>query len=120
MPVTSIPGRLPRLAIAGSPADAEEARRRGTDGFRFFQFALAHHYVFGKHTPGRTNIWNRYLAVRDQLGHKPGVFRGTGESTANRSRGASSEFADIVVALARDGSLFLSPPQFSQCELQQR
>ena len=35
---------------------------------RFFQFALAHHYVFGKHTPGRTNIWNRYLAVRDQLG----------------------------------------------------
>ena len=49
-------------------ADAEEARRRGTDGFRFFQFALAHHYVFGKHTPGRTNIWNRYLAVRDQLG----------------------------------------------------
>jgi alkanesulfonate monooxygenase SsuD/methylene tetrahydromethanopterin reductase-like flavin-dependent oxidoreductase (luciferase family) len=49
-------------------ADAEEARRRGTDGFRFFQFALAHHYVFGKHTPGRTNIWNRYLAARDQLG----------------------------------------------------
>jgi alkanesulfonate monooxygenase SsuD/methylene tetrahydromethanopterin reductase-like flavin-dependent oxidoreductase (luciferase family) len=49
-------------------ADAEEARRRGTDGFRFFQFALAHHYVFGKHTPGRTNIWNRYLAVREQLG----------------------------------------------------
>jgi alkanesulfonate monooxygenase SsuD/methylene tetrahydromethanopterin reductase-like flavin-dependent oxidoreductase (luciferase family) len=49
-------------------ADAEEARRRGTDGFRFFQFALAHHYVFGKHTPGRTNIWNRYLKVREQLG----------------------------------------------------
>jgi len=49
-------------------ADAEEARRRGNDGFRFFQFALAHHYVFGKHTPGRTNIWSRYLAVREQLG----------------------------------------------------
>jgi alkanesulfonate monooxygenase SsuD/methylene tetrahydromethanopterin reductase-like flavin-dependent oxidoreductase (luciferase family) len=49
-------------------ADAAEAARRGTDGFRFFQFALAHHYVFGKHTPGRTNIWNRYVAVRDQLG----------------------------------------------------
>ena len=48
--------------------DAAEAARRGNDGFRFFQFALAHHYVFGKHTPGRTNIWNRYLAVRDQIG----------------------------------------------------
>jgi alkanesulfonate monooxygenase SsuD/methylene tetrahydromethanopterin reductase-like flavin-dependent oxidoreductase (luciferase family) len=48
--------------------DAAEARRRGADGFRFFQFALAHHYVFGKHTPGRTNIWNAFLAVREQLG----------------------------------------------------
>ena len=48
--------------------DADEARRRGTDGFRFFQFALGHHYAFGRHTPGRTNIWNKYVAVRDQLG----------------------------------------------------
>jgi hypothetical protein len=48
--------------------DAEEARRRGTDGFRFFQFALAHHYVFGTHTPGRTNIWDRFLAVREGMG----------------------------------------------------
>ena len=48
--------------------DAAEAQRRGADGFRFFQFALAHHYVFGKHTPGRTNIWNAFLAVREQLG----------------------------------------------------
>src|SRR5215207_1324462 len=48
--------------------DHDEAVRRGLDGFRFFQFALAHHYVFGKHTPGRTNIWKRYLAVREQLG----------------------------------------------------
>jgi hypothetical protein len=47
--------------------DAEEARRRGTDGFRFFQFALGHHYVFGKHRPGRTDIWDKYLAVRAEL-----------------------------------------------------
>ena len=50
------------------PRDAGEARRRGTDGFRFFQFALGHHYIFGTHTPGRTNIWNKYVAVRDALG----------------------------------------------------
>jgi alkanesulfonate monooxygenase SsuD/methylene tetrahydromethanopterin reductase-like flavin-dependent oxidoreductase (luciferase family) len=48
--------------------DAAEAQRRGADGFRFFQFALAHHYVFGKHTPGRTNIWNAFLKIREQLG----------------------------------------------------
>ena len=48
--------------------DRAEAQRRWADGFRFFQFALAHHYVFGKHTPGRTNIWNAFLKVREQLG----------------------------------------------------
>ena len=48
--------------------DAAEAQRRGADGFRFFQYALAHHYVFGKHTPGRTDIWKAFQAVREQLG----------------------------------------------------
>jgi alkanesulfonate monooxygenase SsuD/methylene tetrahydromethanopterin reductase-like flavin-dependent oxidoreductase (luciferase family) len=48
--------------------DGAEAQRRGADGFRFFQYALAHHYVFGKHTPGRTNIWKAFEAVREQLG----------------------------------------------------
>jgi alkanesulfonate monooxygenase SsuD/methylene tetrahydromethanopterin reductase-like flavin-dependent oxidoreductase (luciferase family) len=48
--------------------DAEEATRRGLDGFRFFQFALGHHYAFGEHTPGRTDIWKKYVAVRDRVG----------------------------------------------------
>jgi alkanesulfonate monooxygenase SsuD/methylene tetrahydromethanopterin reductase-like flavin-dependent oxidoreductase (luciferase family) len=46
----------------------DEAVRRGIDGFRFFQFALAHYYRFGEHTPGRTDIWERYVAVRDSVG----------------------------------------------------
>jgi alkanesulfonate monooxygenase SsuD/methylene tetrahydromethanopterin reductase-like flavin-dependent oxidoreductase (luciferase family) len=40
--------------------DAAEARRRGLDGFRFFGYALGHHYGFGIHTPGRTNIWDAF------------------------------------------------------------
>src|SRR5919197_782965 len=48
--------------------NGDEARRRGADGFRFFQFALGHHYSFGKHTPGRTDIWKKFFAVREQLG----------------------------------------------------
>jgi hypothetical protein len=47
--------------------DGQEARRRGIDGFRFFQFALGHHYVFGKHTPGRTDIWDKFERVRAEL-----------------------------------------------------
>jgi alkanesulfonate monooxygenase SsuD/methylene tetrahydromethanopterin reductase-like flavin-dependent oxidoreductase (luciferase family) len=56
--------------------DAEEAFRRGNDGFRFFQFALGHHYSFGMHKPGRTNIWEMYEQVRDELGTE---FLGGGE-----------------------------------------
>jgi alkanesulfonate monooxygenase SsuD/methylene tetrahydromethanopterin reductase-like flavin-dependent oxidoreductase (luciferase family) len=60
----------PNIAMVGGFSchrDADEARRRGVDGFRFFQFALGHHYVFGRHTPGRTDIWKKFLAVRDAL-----------------------------------------------------
>jgi alkanesulfonate monooxygenase SsuD/methylene tetrahydromethanopterin reductase-like flavin-dependent oxidoreductase (luciferase family) len=56
--------------------DEDEAIRRGNDGFRFFQFALGHHYSFGMHKPGRTNIWEMYEQVRDQLGTE---FLGGGE-----------------------------------------
>ena len=61
----------PNIAMVTSfschPNEAE-ARKRGTEGFRFFQFALGHHYSFGKHKPGRTNIWERFESVRDELG----------------------------------------------------
>jgi alkanesulfonate monooxygenase SsuD/methylene tetrahydromethanopterin reductase-like flavin-dependent oxidoreductase (luciferase family) len=57
--------------------DEEEAKRRGMDGFRFFQFALGHHYSFGEHHPGRTDIWKKYVAVRDKLGTE-GMGGGTG------------------------------------------
>jgi hypothetical protein len=41
-------------------ADAEEAKRRGEDGFKFFGYALGHHYIFGEHKPGHTDIWAAY------------------------------------------------------------
>ncbi len=47
--------------------DEEEARRRGEDGFRFFGYGLGHHYIFGSHKPGRTDIWQRFEAARDML-----------------------------------------------------
>ena len=61
----------PNIAMVTSfsvHADHDEAVRRGLDGFRFFQFALGHHYAFGEHRPGRTNIWDQYVAVRDSVG----------------------------------------------------
>lgn len=55
--------------------DADEAYARGADGFRFFGYALGHFYVYGHHQPGRTDIWQRYDAARDQL---PDVGAGKG------------------------------------------
>src|SRR5215475_5733005 len=49
----------------GVHRDADIARARFTEGFRFFQFALAWHYGFGEHYPGRTDIWQKFqLAQR--------------------------------------------------------
>jgi alkanesulfonate monooxygenase SsuD/methylene tetrahydromethanopterin reductase-like flavin-dependent oxidoreductase (luciferase family) len=47
--------------------DAAEARRRGEDGLRFFRYGLAHHYVFGEHKPGRTDIWANFQKARATL-----------------------------------------------------
>jgi alkanesulfonate monooxygenase SsuD/methylene tetrahydromethanopterin reductase-like flavin-dependent oxidoreductase (luciferase family) len=77
--------------------DAEEARARGLDGFRFFQFALGHHYVFGRHRPGRTDIWKQYLAVRDRL-PEMGMSANTGGiGTPAQLREHLRQFADAGV-----------------------
>ncbi len=82
-------------AFRATPTRKGSASRHRDFEFRFFfQFALAHHYVFGKHTPGRTNIWNRYLAVRDQLGTE---VLGGGTGIASAPRGT----ARIRCALSR-------------------
>ena len=53
--------------------DAEEARRRGLEGFQFFGYALGHHYIYGLHTPGRTDIWQRFEEARDNLPARGGI-----------------------------------------------
>jgi len=55
----------------------DEARRRGEDGFRFFGYGLGHHYIFGVHKPGRTDIWRNFEAARDALPNA-GANRGIG------------------------------------------
>jgi alkanesulfonate monooxygenase SsuD/methylene tetrahydromethanopterin reductase-like flavin-dependent oxidoreductase (luciferase family) len=57
--------------------DRAEAARRGEDGFRFFGYALAHHYIFGEHKPGRTDIWANFEKSRPAL-PPAGANRGIG------------------------------------------
>jgi len=48
-------------------SDEAESRRRGEDGLRFFRYGLAHHYIFGEHKPGRTDIWANFEKARHAL-----------------------------------------------------
>jgi alkanesulfonate monooxygenase SsuD/methylene tetrahydromethanopterin reductase-like flavin-dependent oxidoreductase (luciferase family) len=75
-------------------ADADEARRRGLDGFRFFGYALAHFYIFGTHKPGRTNIWQSFERVRDAM---PEMGATAGIGTPDFLRQHIQKFADVGV-----------------------
>ena len=60
----------PNIAIVTGMSchpDEEEAIRRGLDGFRFFGYSLGYYALFGEHRPGRTDLWQRFLQVKDQL-----------------------------------------------------
>jgi alkanesulfonate monooxygenase SsuD/methylene tetrahydromethanopterin reductase-like flavin-dependent oxidoreductase (luciferase family) len=83
--------------------DAEEAKRRGEDGFKFFGYALAHHYIFGEHTPGRTDIWAAYEKVRTSL-PEAGPARGIGTPKQLRAHLKSFEDAGVdQVAFIQQG-----------------
>jgi Luciferase-like monooxygenase len=83
--------------------DAEEAKRRGEDGFKFFGYALAHHYIFGEHTPGRTDIWAAYEKVRASL-PEAGAARGIGTPEQLRAHLKSFEDAGVdQVAFIQQG-----------------
>lgn len=60
----------PNIAIVTGMSchqDEEEAIRRGLDGFRFFGYSLGYYALFGEHMPGRTDLWQRFLQVKDRL-----------------------------------------------------
>jgi alkanesulfonate monooxygenase SsuD/methylene tetrahydromethanopterin reductase-like flavin-dependent oxidoreductase (luciferase family) len=48
--------------------DEETAIERGLDGGHFFGYSLGHYYVYGDHTPGKTNVWEQFEKNRSQFG----------------------------------------------------
>ena len=83
--------------------DRGEAMRRGEDGFRFFGYALAHHYIFGEHKPGRTDIWANFEKARHAL-PPAGANRGIGTPEDLRAHLAAFEAAGVdQVAFIQQG-----------------
>jgi alkanesulfonate monooxygenase SsuD/methylene tetrahydromethanopterin reductase-like flavin-dependent oxidoreductase (luciferase family) len=54
-------------------ANESEAISRGLEGANFFGYSLAHFYVFGKHVPGKTDVWQEFRERRKQMGYSPEV-----------------------------------------------
>ncbi len=58
--------------------DEDEALARGLEGANFFGYSLAHYYLFGRHQPGRTDVWAEYQAQRAQQGYDPDTVAAAG------------------------------------------
>jgi alkanesulfonate monooxygenase SsuD/methylene tetrahydromethanopterin reductase-like flavin-dependent oxidoreductase (luciferase family) len=74
--------------------EEQEAIRRGLEGFNFFGFGLAHHYIFGTHKPGRTDVWDSF----QKMGHlMPNPPEGRGIGTPDQLREHLQKFANVGV-----------------------
>jgi alkanesulfonate monooxygenase SsuD/methylene tetrahydromethanopterin reductase-like flavin-dependent oxidoreductase (luciferase family) len=77
--------------------DEQEAMDRGLDGFRFFQFALAHFYRNGVHKPGRTDIWKKFEAASEEIRGQGRLGGGGGIGTPDQLRTHLREFTEVGV-----------------------
>ena len=55
--------------------DEQEAVKRGAEGVNFIGYSLGHYYVFGKHKPAETDVWQEYLDLRAEKGYDPEAIK---------------------------------------------
>lgn len=89
----------PNIAVltgVGVHRDEDEAMKRWIDPFRWNGFGLAHHYVFGRHRPRRTDIAADFRLARD-TGNLKTMPDTTANDTPDQVRAAVGSFVDISV-----------------------
>jgi len=88
--------------------DQERARKMGEDGLQFFSYALAHHYIFGRHEPGKTDIWKSYTSQKNGLAMPgaggPNSCIGTPDLIRERLRDYQDAGVDQVVFISQAGN----------------
>jgi alkanesulfonate monooxygenase SsuD/methylene tetrahydromethanopterin reductase-like flavin-dependent oxidoreductase (luciferase family) len=84
--------------------DEAEAISRGLDGFKFFGYSLGHYAAFGEHRPGRTNVWERFLQVKDDLPRDSGQGGiGTPDQLRAHLEGYERAGVDQVIFVQQSG-----------------
>jgi alkanesulfonate monooxygenase SsuD/methylene tetrahydromethanopterin reductase-like flavin-dependent oxidoreductase (luciferase family) len=82
--------------------DHDTALARGLEGFRFFGFALAHHYVFGAHQPGVTDIWQQFERATPPVNEQRGCI-GTPDEIRAKLRTFAAAGVDQVIFIQQAG-----------------
>jgi alkanesulfonate monooxygenase SsuD/methylene tetrahydromethanopterin reductase-like flavin-dependent oxidoreductase (luciferase family) len=107
----------PKLAVVVPflcHADERTAIERGIDGAHFFGYSLAHYYVFGRHQPGSTNLWEEFQRNRNQYGFAREIVRPEdaplgvkllqhGMGSLRGAVGTPAQIADLVERYERAG-----------------
>jgi alkanesulfonate monooxygenase SsuD/methylene tetrahydromethanopterin reductase-like flavin-dependent oxidoreductase (luciferase family) len=94
--------------------DEQTAIERGIDGAHFFGYSLAHYYVFGRHQPGRTNLWEEFQRNRNDYGFAREIVRAEdaplgvkllqqGIGSLRGAVGTPAQIADLIARYERAG-----------------
>jgi alkanesulfonate monooxygenase SsuD/methylene tetrahydromethanopterin reductase-like flavin-dependent oxidoreductase (luciferase family) len=83
--------------------DRSEAERRGLEGFKFFGFALGHHYAFGEQKIGRTNIWENFQKFSHMFPGPEGRSIGTPDEVRAHLRRMEEAGVDQTVFIQQAG-----------------
>ena len=67
---------------------APAAARRGLGGFRFFGYSLGHVAIFGRHRPGRTDVWQHFPEAKEHIPDNAGRAA-QGNPQADPTRGGA-------------------------------
>jgi alkanesulfonate monooxygenase SsuD/methylene tetrahydromethanopterin reductase-like flavin-dependent oxidoreductase (luciferase family) len=90
--------------------DQQRARAMGEEGLNFFSYALGHHYFFGQHEVGKTNIWNNFKNNKFQMPGMGGEAACVG--TPDQIRAKLCEYEEVGV----DQVVFISQAGKNQHE----
>lgn len=84
--------------------DEEEAIRRGSQGFKYFGYSLGFYSSFGKTRPGRSEVWDSFLAAEDSIedNHGNGGI-GTPEQVYNHCKAYADVGVDQIIFVQQTG-----------------
>jgi alkanesulfonate monooxygenase SsuD/methylene tetrahydromethanopterin reductase-like flavin-dependent oxidoreductase (luciferase family) len=101
------------LFLCGS--DRERARKLGPEHCFFMTYAFGHHYLYGEHEPGKTNVWEKYKATPGAgvgIEGTSGACFGTPQEARNAFRVWEDTGIDQIMLLTQCGDM----PHEATCE----